>query len=201
MEESGARRSRAYHQFFQGYTEVLEEKKNGKTAIKRVYTEDFYQQSGTKAQWIARKCAFTMVYLTSLIAFVLGAWKDCAVNYFAGTIVLEGAGVLFLARSGILVWNYLTAPRKLELGRYREISERLQRRCLIAGAVQMILFLVSLLYAMTMQQAELPELLSSCFAFLLSGSLQLMLTIWGRQISYETIQNPLKGQVIGFRIY
>lgn len=195
--------SRAYHKYFEGYTEVIEcGKKDGKQKIRRVYTEDYYIQAGSESKWRLRKLLIVLLYFSAVLSFILGAYRKNALNSSKEMAVLEAIVILLLMGVGILVWNYATAPRKMTIGKYHEISEKLlfHSKLAIGGVVVLVIGALAYVFVNRHDIAVL-SVGTTVLWFAVCMAMLLVLFLCGRNVVYERIENPLKDKVIGLKIF
>lgn len=193
MNREGAKRSRAYHSYFEGYTETYNEK--GK--IERIYTEDYIRFSGSV--W-KRKLLIAALFLIGELAFLAGAWMDAPVNHFALASACEAITLIMSALAGASVWEAVMSPSGMKLREYRNAAEKLPNRCLYMAIGVFALFLMGVvLPVITRRQTEnaiwCPAL------FLISGAAMLTLSTVQKRAGYETVKNPLKETIAGSKIY
>ena len=193
MDNPGAKRSRAYHRYFEGYTELYDEK--GK--IQRAYTEDYYLYSGNRLLY---KLLVLALYMAGTVSFLEAAWMNLPMNHFWLFSVLEAVTVMLAAVVGIYVAGFLFTPKKLKLREYRNATERLPGWCTALMAAELVLFVAAAVFSIATKRNGQGNLLC-CFLLFLSGALTTVLRYVQKQAQFETEENPLKGKVIGSKIF
>ena len=189
MNREGARRSRAYHSFFEGYTETY----NQQGKIVRVYTEDYHSLGGNPWRY---KLAITGFYLIGLIAFLAGAWTDAPFNRFWLASILEGALLIVSILAGVRVAGLLMAPKRMMLRQYRSLSEKLPLYSLLMTIGEGLLLLMSIvLMIVSKEMSRVPLLL------LAGTAASAAMAFTTREISYEVVDNPMKETVQGSKIF
>ena len=108
------KRNRAYHAFFEGYTEYYDVLPDGKKVIRRVYTGTLYAQDKPWRQRIIDRCMYAIAFFLSVGLFILAAKQPVAGNTSVLTVIFTVAAVfayiwLFIA----LLYYYPMQPRTI----------------------------------------------------------------------------------------
>jgi len=182
--------SKAYHKFFEGYTEVRVPRSNGKgTRIKRIYTGEYYRQDLSVRNRVLIRLLYVVFFLCASLLFVSGAVEQFAGNSTWYVNLPEAASVFFLFWILIAFIEYLPAGRDMTIAEYRSSSRSLLKAsigaaiCLGVTALATLLFLV--LNSFT---ALLPGIV--CIGKYISGSLMmLVLNRLEMKLKYQIIPN------------
>ena len=137
----------AYHEYFQGYMEVMEEDKKGTERIKRVYVADFYQAELSDREWRCSKVICLICWLAVLPLFVVSARQNlpCNTTLYAG--VTQSFTVLPLLLWSFTVGEYLLSKRNLTIGKFPAVHDAMIKRS-IACAVFIGLCTAAVVYGM-----------------------------------------------------
>ncbi len=74
------KRNRAYHNFFEGYTEYQQEDAKGKLKIHRIYTGLYYKYELTRAQKICIRFFYFVLFIISVGAYAFAATLNAPGN-------------------------------------------------------------------------------------------------------------------------
>lgn len=111
--------NKAYHSFFEGYTEKQEVDPNtGKVHIKRTYAGDFYVAQMEEAAWKRNKILYVALYVWSVIALILQGVGRSATEWYI--VVPVFLGILAEILLGVQVFARLGHSRRLNIRQYRE---------------------------------------------------------------------------------
>lgn len=173
--ETGFRHSNYYHKYFRGYTEVRNEKPNGKYSTQRIYT----------APWIVQDLSGARFVLLRILYFVL-AFGSGAIYFTAMSVRVPGnsswyvaipglptIGVLFFLAACLVA--YLVRPRKMTLWDHSSGSKRLKAAALCTALIQLATALAKIIFILIEPKTHvITELLctagvvcSACAAYLI----------------------------------
>lgn len=181
--------SRAYHRFFDGWTEVPELDEKGRVHIRRVYIGEYYKAELSDKAWKLRKLWYALLLLAAIGFYILAASLDVSgntVRYAVFPQVLSLFGLIFL------VWFYigrLAAPRILTRGERRDTARNLKTAALIEIWFLGISALCMLIQGILQGEARA---LWSVAAFLIAGALVYVVWYLEENTDYEWIANPEK---------
>ena len=130
----GTWHSKAYHRFFEGYSEVSVPRPNGKgTVIQRIYTGNYYRQDLTNGQRILIRILFAVLFLCIAYLFVSSATLPLASNSTWYVVLTQVVSIPFLFWIVIAFFSYLPAGRDLTIDGYRSSSLALKKATLGAA--------------------------------------------------------------------
>ncbi len=128
-------RRSAFHDYFDGYTEIMEPAATKRGfKVRRVYTAHYYRASLTDRQWLLRKVLYCTLYLLSAAALGLAAWQDTPCNYVWYCTMPQAMTLGLLALLLVSLINYAAAPRDLKLRDFKQGVRRVQLYSLLTAA-------------------------------------------------------------------
>lgn len=120
--------SKAYHRFFEGYSESRVPKSNGKGyKIQRVYTGDYYRQNLIKSQRILLRLMYLALFLTIIYLFTSSAIIPLANNTTWYVVLAQAICIPFLFWILISFFSYLPSPKDMTIHDYRSSSISLKK--------------------------------------------------------------------------
>jgi hypothetical protein len=190
--KSGTWHSKAYHRFFEGYSEITVPHPNGKgTSIQRVYTGNYYRQDLTKSQRILLRMLYLVLFLCIVYFYISSATMPLTINSTWYIVLPQAASVVFLFWILISFFFYLPAERDMKIADYRSSSLSLLKAfegsaiCLGATALAVLIFiLVSPL-------GESHNELLCAGKYLIAGFIALSIYLIEKKISYLKIPNQI----------
>lgn len=138
--------SKAYHRYFEGYTELEETDEKGKTVIKRVYVGDYYRLDLPKAKRISLRVVYAGLIMLTAALFWFAASRPVGANmtwYFA---IVQMVGVCMIGLLGVNLLSHCTAPRDMTVGDWKASSGKLKRNSAYTAATMELLALLTLAY-------------------------------------------------------
>jgi hypothetical protein len=181
----GTWHSKAYHRFFEGYSEVSVPKPNGKGyTIQRVYTGDYYRQDLTGGQRLLLRGLYVALFLCIAYLFVSTAVLPVTSNATWYVVLTQVVSIPFLFWILIVFFNYLPAWRDLTIYEYRSSSQALQKATLGASLGMGVVALATLVFMVSnLSNEPLLELLSAG-KYLSAGLLALLMNRVERRVHY-----------------
>ncbi|MBQ3705692.1 MAG: hypothetical protein II888_04485 [Clostridia bacterium] len=138
----GNRTSQTYNRFFEGYTEVRQQKDHG-TSIQRVYTGTWYEQDLKLFRQILLRLLYLGLWLGSAALLAVGSLMPLPCNRCWYTVAAQAiaiAGFLWMASPMI---SYLTLYGRMTIGAYKRSAMQLAARSIWASAGMLLTLLVS----------------------------------------------------------
>lgn len=181
--------SKAYHRYFEGYSEHRELRRDGGTRIVRIYTGAYHVQRLTKAQAVFLRLVYVALFLLSCAAFILAALRRLS-GPLSWIVPMPQA----LAAIGY-IWTmpalagYLLAGRRMTVDDYRE-TKALALRTRIVAAIVAAAALVELIYGLIIGLGA--GILPNTGLFLLSAAAICSVGEIERKIPYEIQENETK---------
>jgi hypothetical protein len=124
----GTWHSKAYHRFFEGYSEITVPEPNGKGyRIQRIYTGNYYRQDLMKGRRILLRVLYVALFLGAVYLFVSNAILPLASNSTWYVVLTQAASIPFLFWTLIALFSYLPAERDMTINTYRSSSSSLKR--------------------------------------------------------------------------
>lgn len=192
--------SRSYHRFFEGYTEVREEKSNGRGHIlRRYYTGTYYIRRGGRREVVAAKVFVCIAVLLSAVLYILSSVADNEVNSVWYATAFEAAAVPFLVWALYSACSYAMAPAKMTAHQYRSSSVAVIRSTLFGALTLAAAGFVSLGYIVCHGLLDGWHILWACEY--LTGALCLLVAnrFEAKQV-YEKQASELSGKINGNEI-
>lgn len=117
--------SRAYHRFFEGYTEEKTMDETGKIRITYVYTGEYYEPVRTREQYVKDKIWTTCMSVLAAALFVFAGTRNVPANTQAAVAGLQAAFLLFFFLTAKSIFYLLTSRTPYTIRIYRIVSEKL----------------------------------------------------------------------------
>jgi hypothetical protein len=189
----GTWHSKAYHRFFEGYSEIAVPNSSGKgTRIQRIYTGNYYRQDLTKGRRILLRVLYGALFLGAVYLFVSNAILPQASNSTLYVVLTQVASIPFLFWILIALFSYLPAERDMTINTYRSSSVSLKRAALGSAISLGVLALATLAFIfLNPQDRSLVQLLYAV-KYLAGGSLALLTNWIERRVNYLIIPNQNK---------
>lgn len=192
--ERGIRHSKAYHRFFEGYSEITVPKPDGKGyKIQRIYTGDYYRQDLTDGQRILLSVLYVALFLGTAYLFVSSAILPLASNSTWYVALPQAVSLPFLFWIVIAFFSYLPAGRDMTINGYRSSSLALKKATLGAAVSLGIAAFATLVFLLLNPSDEpLVELLCAV-KYSTGGLLALSMNRIEKRVNYLIIpsQNTL----------
>ena len=189
----GIRHSKAYHRFFEGYSEITVPKPDGKGyRIQRVYTGNYYRQDLTKGQRILLRVLYVALFLGAAYLFVSSAILPLASNSTWYVALPQAVSLPFLFWIVIAFFSYLPAERDMTVAEYRRSSRALQKATL-GSAVSLGIAAFATLVFMLLNPSDEPLVELLCAVkYIAGGLLALSMNRVEKRVNYLIIpsQNP-----------
>ena len=136
----------AYHRFFEGYSEVLEEDERGRRHIRRVYTGKYYEPVSSPARRTVIKAGYSAAAICSDVLVLLAGAKDTAANRtpIANLPFMLSLAALFWVCASVL--TYLFTKRRMTIHEYKSSSRSVKRSTLAASIALSASALTALLF-------------------------------------------------------
>lgn len=121
-EQRGAFYSRAYHKYFEGYTEFYETDSRGKKKLRHIYTGCYYVQRLTYPQRIFLRIIYSVLFIISYILYSFSATRNIALNYAWYVSIFSAlcVPVYFWLLMRLIV--YIFSPHKMKIYTYKSTS-------------------------------------------------------------------------------
>jgi len=187
---SGISHSKAYHRHFEGYSEVIVPKPDGKgTRIQRIYTGDYYRQDLPRRQRILIRLLYVALFLSIAFLYMSSASAPLAINSTWYVVLAQAVSLPFLVWILIALFFYLPAEQDMKIADYRGSSRALLKAtkgsaiCLGITVVAALAFI-----ALNPSDALLRHLLCAG-EYLFAGLIALAMHRTERKVRYSTIPN------------
>lgn len=179
--------SRAYHKYWQGYTERTVIQPNGKAKIERYYAAPWKQRDLSLKMWVVLKLLYFVLTTASVVLFLLATTWETGSNrcwYSALAGLPAGLSLFWLI---VAVLNYMVSPRKMTLGEYNSHC-KLRWIALAATCLLILAACGDILYFTLSAQETGADLL--CAALLvLAGALCAAMFLLESRLGYQDIPN------------
>ncbi len=152
-------RSRYFHRYFRGYTEIRIEKPNGGIKIERFYTEPWLYQDVNPAMYVW----YRLLYVLLVVAAIIGYVSLMCMDGFDGTRSLlvaapELISVVALVLLAAAAINYVFMRKRMTLYDHQSSSDNLKKASLIASvclAATALMIVVNIFLGVTSPPQEL----------------------------------------------
>ncbi len=163
--------SKAYHRFFEGYSEITVPKPNGKGyTIQRIYTGDYHRQDLTKSQRIWLRVLYVVLFLGAAYLFVSSAILPLVSNATWYVALSQAISIPLLFWVMIVFYSYLPAKQDLTIHEYRSSSLALQKATFGSAVSLGIAALATLIFVLlNLPDGPLTELI--CAVKYIAGGL------------------------------
>ena len=134
--ETGFRHNTHYHQYFHGYTEVRVEKPNGKYAIERIYTDNWYVQKLSDSRWILTKAVMLLLSFLSAILYIFFMTRDDFAGNVSNIVAIPGfISVILLILLIASTLGFVSTKRKMTWWEQYSSSNRIDKFSLICSVM------------------------------------------------------------------
>jgi hypothetical protein len=194
LSKRGTWHSKAYHRFFEGYSEISVPNSNGTgTRIQRVYTGDYYRQDLTKGQRILLRGLYVVLFLGVVYLFVSSAILPLASNSTWYVALPQAVSIPFLFWIAIAFLSYLPAERDMTINAYRSSSLALQRSTLGSAISLGVVALATLVFMFLNLSDRSSVQLLCAIKYIAGGLIVLSMNRIERKVHYYLIpsQNRL----------
>ena len=192
----GTWHSKAYHRFFEGYSEVTVPNPDGKgTRIQRIYTGNYYRQDLTKGQRILLRGLYVVLFLCIAYLFVSNAVLPLASNFTWYVVLTQVVSIPFLFWILIAFFSYLPAGGDTTIADYRSSSLSLQKAALGSAICLGITALATLIFILLHPTDQSPVGLLCAVKYIAGGLLALAMNRVEKKVNYLIIpsQNKIPG--------
>jgi hypothetical protein len=190
--------SKAYHRFFEGYSEVIVPNTNRKVSkIQRIYTGNYYRQDLAKGQRILLRVLYVVLFLCSAYLFVSSATLPLASNSTWYVVLAQVVSVPFLFWIVIAFFFYLPADRDMTIDEYRSSSLALQKATLgYSVSLGIAAFATLVFMLLNLSDEPLAELLCAV-KYIAGGLFALSINRIEKKVHYLIIPSQNKFPVDG----
>ncbi|MEI7845746.1 MAG: hypothetical protein WCK35_08080 [Chloroflexota bacterium] len=191
--KTGFAHSKAYHRFFEGYSEIKVPNQNGKGyRIQRIYTADYHRQDLTKAQQLVVRILYVVLFITSAYLFISSAALPLSSNSTWYVVMIQVISTPLLFWILVTLFSYLPAGQDLTIAEYRSSSLALQKATLSAAISLGLAALVTLVFMSLNQSNEPLSQLLCAVKYFGAGLLVLTMNRVEKKINYLVIPSHNK---------
>ena len=119
--------SRAYHRYFEGYSEYMVEDARGRAKIQRVYTADWYRVNLEEKTKRIVCMELLLCWTGMLLLFLFAGTRNIQINKLWYMALIQAATVACLVWNLSGVLHFLCLPEKSTVGQYRKSFEATQK--------------------------------------------------------------------------
>jgi hypothetical protein len=197
----GVRHSRAYHRHFEGYTEFLVARSNGKgTRIKRIYTGNYYRQDLFRLQRVLIRFLYLILFAGAVALYISSAILPLTGNSTWYVVLPEAFCLPFLFWIIIAFLFYMPAETDMTIADYRSSSQSLRKAALGAAISLGVTAIAALIFSL-MHPFDEPTAELLCAAkYLACGLILFAINRIERKIKYLIIPSQNKVPENGFEI-
>ena len=197
--DSKIRHSRSYHDFFEGYSEELVDKKDGKgRRIQRTYVGKYYKRSGSDRAWVLSKVLYVVMFLAAAALYVFALTRRVGCNsvwYCAAPGLISVVPMIMM---GAKLAACLVTKRIMVAYDYKYVYGRVFIYGLVTSGILMLTGLMMVLYIILNQEPVWDNLIPA-LAIILAACLLCGLGFieWGTvYYSYENETKPGRDSVV-----
>ncbi len=182
--------SKAYHRFFEGYSEVTVPKPSGKgIRIQRIYTADYYRQDLTERQRILIRVLYVTLFLCIAFLYTSSAILPLTVNSTWYVVIPQAASVALLFWILVAFFSYLPAKQDMTIADYRSSSLYLLKATMGSAICLGITALATLVYVRLNPSDGFPREVLCAGKYIVAGLIALVMYRIERKVSYLAIPN------------
>lgn len=191
---------RAYHRYFEGYTEVSELNERGKTVTRRVYTGKYYEPDLADYRRLSLRLVYVLCFVGGTALFLYCATRPLVCNTAPYVGLFQAAAIVLLLWCLSVLIFYLPATGKLTIGQYKS-----QHRALVnssrAVAFSMWAAAAAALLCTALHMGDRPLLNLLCAAgFGASGLLLFVIFLFESHLRYTVTDSPDTAPEDGYEI-
>ena len=180
--------SKAYHRFFEGYSEFTVPTPNGKGyKIQRVYTGNTYRQDLTKGQRALLRVLYVVLFVCAVYLFVSCAVLPLPSNSTWYVTLPQAVSLPFLCWIAIVFLSYIPAGLDMTIHGYRSSSLALQKATLGTAICLGVTALATLIFIMLNPSDEPLRVLRCTLSFCAGGLITLGMYWIERKVKYLII--------------
>ena len=132
-------RKNSYQRHFEDYIMRPVLHADGKTVNERIYIGDYYRHDISDSSWRRRKVIYILIYVVTAVLFALESARSLPSNETKYCAVLQLICIVALIRMLYILMLYITAPRRLTIGEYKESIRPLRKNALVMAAALVLL--------------------------------------------------------------
>ncbi len=135
---AGKSRSKHYHNYFRGYTEIRTVTEKGRIKIERYYTKPWIVSDlSPKKYWLVR-LLYAVLTVISVVLYIAAMIQDIPGNLH-WVVALPGLpSMILLFLLVIVCFLYITVPKKMTLWDHESSTKRIKKASLATGIVQAV---------------------------------------------------------------
>ena len=111
--------SKAYHRYFEGYTEVCDAGKRNGRSIRRIYTGEYYRQCGTDSIRRRGKLRSAVLFAGALTLYLIASIQPVEANGCTAVAMTQMLTLLSFFWLAYALIPWLLAGRELRIGEYK----------------------------------------------------------------------------------
>lgn len=189
IKNSTAWHSRAYHRFYEGWSESYAlDKRTGKRKIVRVYTGRYYVPRLSHSARLLVKLLYIALFIAAGVLFFsasMSGWSGNLVWY----VTLPHAFCFgSLAYMFIVLISYIPAPFKMNIYEYKTSARSMRRASLIGAASHILSLLTALVYALIHECVD--SAVGIMVKYLCAAAAFFAAFLTERSIEYDEEDNP-----------
>jgi len=180
--------SKAYHRFFEDYSEFTIPNPNGKGyKIRRVYAGNTYRQDLTKVQWVLLRVLYVALFLCVGYLFLSSAVLPLTSNSTWYVTLPQAVSLPFMFWIVITFFSYLPAELDMTIHGYRSSSLALQKATLGSAICLGVTALGTLIFMLANPSDEPLSVLRCTLSFFAGGLITLGMYWIERKVKYFII--------------
>ncbi len=191
--KDGFSHSKAYHRYFEGYSETIIPKSNGKgSRIVRVYIGDYFRQNLSPRKRITIRVLYVVLFVCAAVFYISSAVQPLTINSTWYVVLPEAISLLFLSWILLTFLSYIPAERDMTIEGYRSSSLSLLKATLGSATCLGIAGLTTLIFIVLNPVDEYLSVLLCSGKFFAAGLFALAMNRIESKVNYLTIPNQNK---------
>ncbi|MCC8066955.1 MAG: hypothetical protein LIO94_07625 [Clostridiales bacterium] len=182
--------SRLYHRHFEGYSEKVVTKANGKKKISRVYTASYYRCTLSKASKILLRFLYLFLTILAVVFSLRNGLSDADVNLVWYTALPQAILVPAFLWAAYTLLYYIFTFHDMTIGDYRSSSTGLQKVFFALFLLHCVWFFSSILFYIIHAGSSSPSIMY-LLRIVLSAVACYSVSATENRIPYSKIENPV----------
>ncbi|MGM9608081.1 MAG: hypothetical protein ACI3XJ_11310 [Oscillospiraceae bacterium] len=190
---TGFHHSNAYHRFFEGYSEKMIARENGRgNRIIREYVGKYYVQDCSDRNWMLCKAAFLVLYAAAVCLFLFALTRRTASNTVLLTAIPSGAALILLVLLLYYMIMFIFSRRRLTAYEYNNGSRKVFLFSTITGGLFCLTAAAVLVFAVICRPSDVLFELSPLPGCLGAAACMAVLAVSSRKMKFR-LENNEKG--------
>lgn len=178
---------RAYHRYFEGYTEVKRVNERGRTVVERVYTGKYYEPELEPFRRVTLRLFYLLFFVGGAALFLFCATRTVRCNTVPYVSLFQGLAVPMALWCAYVLAFYIPSTGKLTIGEYNSQHKPLIRASLLTAVCMWLAGVGALVcFFLHIEERALGDLLCAA-GFAASGMLMFLIFLLESHLNYTVI--------------